>query len=102
MNDSKGRRRQAPGIFMPVINASRCDGKGHCVDVCRERVIALKPAEGDHVEDQSLLQRLHLRLFGRRLAYLRNQASCTACGRCVSACPEQAITLRRIVESNAA
>ena len=43
-----------------------------------------------------LLHKLKLRVHGMEVAYTPNVDACRACGLCVSACPEQAITLRRV------
>ena len=50
------------------------------------------------VEDDAELLRaltLKLRTHGMKVAYTPNADACRACGLCVSACPEHAITLGR-------
>jgi ferredoxin len=42
-----------------------------------------------------LLNKLKLRVHGMQVAYTPNADACRACGLCVTACPEQAITLAR-------
>jgi 4Fe-4S ferredoxin len=42
------------------------------------------------------LQKLKLRVHGMKVAYTPNADACRACGLCVTACPERAITLARI------
>ena len=87
--------KHAPGEFTPVIDRARCEGKGGCVRVCPVGVYAVGtlPAE----------QRLGLGVRGKlkgmahrwQQALLVNPGACEACGLCVKACPEQAITLAR-------
>ena len=43
----------------------------------------------------NLLQKFRLRVHGMQVAYTPNADACRACGLCVTACPEKAITLGR-------
>jgi len=42
-----------------------------------------------------VLNKLKLRVHGMHVAYTPNADACRACGLCVTACPERAITLVR-------
>jgi ferredoxin len=42
-----------------------------------------------------LLNKLKVRVHGMKMAYTPNVDACLACGLCVAACPEKAITLSR-------
>lgn len=92
---SKANCKQAPGQFTPVIDRARCEGKADCVRVCPVGVFA--------VGTLPVAQRTGLGLRGRlkgfahrwQQALLINATACEACGLCVQACPEKAISLAR-------
>ncbi|MFO0642600.1 MAG: 4Fe-4S binding protein [Polyangiaceae bacterium] len=50
---------------------------------------------GSPVRALSLLEKVKSVVHGRKTAYTPNAAACRACGLCVVACPEKAITLVR-------
>jgi NAD-dependent dihydropyrimidine dehydrogenase PreA subunit len=87
--------RQAPGVMVPVIDRNRCEGKAACVAVCPTKVFVigvLPPGER-----AGLSWRGKLKGFGHgwKQAFTPNAAACEACGKCVEACPEDAIRLVR-------
>ncbi len=89
------RCKQAPGLMIPMIDRNRCEGKAACVAVCPVKVFVigvLPPAER-----AALSWRGKLKGFGHgwKQAFTPNAASCEACGKCVEACPEEAISLAR-------
>lgn len=92
--------KQPPGRFVPHINRNRCEGKGDCVAVCPYGVFT--------VATLGLFDRRSLTLVGQfkgwahdwQQAFAVNAAACEACGHCVSACPEDAITLVRADANN--
>ena len=83
------------GTYRPVIDRNRCEGKAECVRVCPVSVYA--------VGTLPKVQRAGLSLRGKvkglahrwQQALLVNAPACEACGLCVEACPEKAITLTR-------
>lgn len=85
----------APGEFAPVIDRGRCEAKGECVEVCPYQVFELRPVGDAERRGLGPLGRLKLWVHGGRQAYAVRAADCRACGRCVKACPEKAIRLRR-------
>jgi NAD-dependent dihydropyrimidine dehydrogenase PreA subunit len=87
--------RQEPGVFVPRIELARCEGKGDCLRVCPEHVFEVRRIDDVDFRSLGALSRLKLRVHGMRVAYTPHADACRACGLCVSACPEDAITLGR-------
>ena len=86
---------QPPGLIVPVVSLTRCEGKGDCVEVCPEHVFRVQRIEPEDYRNLNTLHKLKLRVHGMRVAYTPNADACRSCGLCVTACPENAITLRR-------
>lgn len=87
--------KAAPGTFKPVVDARRCEGKGDCVAVCPYDVFEVGRLPDVEFASMPLLVRLKLWAHGRKTAFTPNADACRACGACVTACPERAITLAR-------
>jgi len=87
--------KQEPGIFVPAIDRNRCEGKAACVAVCPVDVFRIETLPKEMRSGLSL--RGKLKGFGHRWqqAMAVNAAQCEACGLCIKACPETAITLVR-------
>jgi len=84
---------QPPGVMVPVIDRSRCEAKGDCVQVCPYGVFtihALSPAEKQPL---GWMARVKLLVHGGKQAFATHAEACQACGKCVTACPEGAISL---------
>ena len=90
-----GECKQLPGLFQPVINMKRCEGKGDCERVCPESVFEVRRIDDADYAALGLLNKLKVRVHGMKMAYTPNVDACLACGLCVAACPEKAITLSR-------
>jgi len=87
--------RQAPGVMVPVIDRNRCEGKAACVAVCPTKVFTLgilPPGERTGLSWRGKLKGLG---HGWKQAFTPNASACEACGKCVEACPEEAIRLVR-------
>jgi 4Fe-4S ferredoxin len=88
--------KQPPGTLVPIVNLKRCEGKGDCADVCPEDVFVIRRIDDEDYQGLAALNRFKLRVHGMKVAYTPNADACRACGLCVSACPEHAITLARM------
>lgn len=89
--DCKGE----PGQFVPVVDRRRCEGKNECVRVCPYDVFEVRRMDDADFAQLSLLGKLRSIAHGRKTAYTPRADACHACGLCVTACPERAITLQR-------
>jgi 4Fe-4S ferredoxin len=91
---------KGPGILVPVVDPKRCEAKGDCIQVCPTGVFELRrPTEAER-SALGFLGRLKLRVHGGQLATVASPSACEACGLCVPACPEDAITLRSVDVTN--
>jgi 4Fe-4S ferredoxin len=83
------------GAFRPVIDRNRCEGKADCVRVCPVSVFAVATLPDDQRSGLTLRGRIKGYAHKWQQAALVNVQACQACGLCVKACPEDAITLIR-------
>jgi 4Fe-4S ferredoxin len=88
--------KQTPGLFKPVIDRNRCEGKADCVSVCPVNVFEVGTLPKSDRQGLTLLGNLKGFVHKWQQAILVNAQACEACGHCVKACPEQAITLARV------
>lgn len=86
---------RSPGVLRPVIDRNRCEGKGDCVAVCPHDVFTLGTLPIDDRSWLSWVGRLKGFAHGWQQAFTPDADRCMACGHCVTACPERAITLVR-------
>lgn len=84
-----------PGLFKPVVDTHRCEGQGDCAVVCPVDVFKIVRIPDEQFATMPLLVKFKLWAHGRQTAFTPNAEACRACGSCVSACPEHAITLER-------
>jgi 4Fe-4S ferredoxin len=89
--------KQTPGVIRPVIDRNRCEGKKECVAVCPYNVFAIATVAPEMRRGLSLRGKLKGFAHRWQQAFAVNAGACHACGLCVSACPEKAITLVRSV-----
>lgn len=87
--------RAEPGVFAPVVNRSKCEGKDDCVEVCPYDVFAVRRMDDADFAALGFFAKMKSRAHGRKTAYTPGVDRCQACGLCVVACPEKAITLAR-------
>lgn len=94
--DRPGERCEAePGTYAPAIDRARCEGKGDCVEVCPYGVFEVRTIDDADYRALGFFARLKSRAHKRQSAYTPGADACRACGLCVVACPEDAITLAR-------
>ena len=89
-------RPVSAGVFYPLVDRARCEGKAECVSVCPFDVFQVAKISTADFQALSFLGRLKSRVHGGRTAYTPNAELCQACSLCVKSCPEQAISLARV------
>ncbi len=87
------RCEQDPGVFQPLIDRERCEGKTDCVAACPYDVFEVRRLEPDERATLGWIARLKVFVHGGRQAFAIRADACRACGQCVTACPENAIRL---------
>jgi NAD-dependent dihydropyrimidine dehydrogenase PreA subunit len=94
--DRPGEECRAPaGAYVPQIDRGRCEGKNDCVEVCPYDVFVVRRIDDADFEKLGFMGKLKSRAHKRQTAYTPGADKCQACGLCVVACPEKAITLVR-------
>lgn len=86
---------QDAGEFRPVIDRSSCEGKGECVRVCPVSVFVVGTLPKELRSGLGVMGKLKGFAHKWQQALLVDPGACEACGLCVKACPESAITLAR-------
>jgi NAD-dependent dihydropyrimidine dehydrogenase PreA subunit len=87
--------RAVPGSWLPVIDRGKCEGKAECVFVCPYSVFELGTLTDSEYDHLGFVGKLKARGHDRATARTPRSDACRACGLCVVACPEDAITLQR-------
>lgn len=89
-----GEKCRAPAArWEPAVDRNKCEGKSDCVDVCPYSVFELGTLTDSEFAALTTLGRLKARRHELRTSRTPRAESCRACGLCVVACPEDAITL---------
>jgi NAD-dependent dihydropyrimidine dehydrogenase PreA subunit len=88
------------GVWHPVVDRRRCEGKEDCVEVCPYGVFEVGPIDEAEYRAMPPMVRFKLWVHGKKTAHTPNADACRACGLCVVACPEKAIRLERRAVSN--
>ena len=87
--------RADPGSWEPVVSHANCEGKKDCVAVCPYDVFEVRRIDDVDFAKLGVLAKLKSVAHKRQTAYTPRASACQACGLCVVACPEKAITLAR-------
>jgi NAD-dependent dihydropyrimidine dehydrogenase PreA subunit len=82
-----------PGVWRPVVSRGRCEGKRDCVEVCPYGVFEVRRLDDADFARLTRLEKLKSMVHGRKSAYAIAGDACRACGLCVVACPEKALSL---------
>jgi 4Fe-4S ferredoxin len=85
--------RAEPGTFVPVVNLSKCEGKRDCTEVCPYDVFEVTRMADRDFAGLNMFGKVRSIAHQRQVAYPVRADACHACGLCVVACPEDAITL---------
>jgi NAD-dependent dihydropyrimidine dehydrogenase PreA subunit len=99
MNDTATKCPQEAGIFGPVIDRNRCEGKEECVAVCPYQVFSMGTVAPEQRRGLTLIGKLKGYAHKWQQSFALNADACHACGLCVAACPEKAISLNRVLVS---
>lgn len=83
------------GVLVPVIDRNKCEGKADCVRVCPYDVFEIGTLDAEQRRALSFGGRVKGFFHRYRQAFAVKADACHACGECVKACPEHAITLAR-------
>jgi len=89
--------KQTPTAIRPVIDRNRCEGKKACIAVCPYNVFVIATVGPELRRGLSLRGRLKGFAHRWQQAFASNASACHACALCVSACPEKAISLVRML-----
>jgi NAD-dependent dihydropyrimidine dehydrogenase PreA subunit len=95
-NNSTQDCKAEAGIFVPVIDRNRCEGKAACVLVCPYTIFTVGTVPTEERAGLSFIGKLKGTGHQWQQALLIHPENCHACGLCIKACPEHAITLERI------
>jgi len=92
--DRPGERcSAAASTWTPSVDHARCEAKHDCVDVCPNDVFEVRRIDDADYAELGLFAKLRVSAHRRLTAYTPRVDDCHACGLCVVACPQHAITL---------
>jgi NAD-dependent dihydropyrimidine dehydrogenase PreA subunit len=87
--------RAEPGAFAPTVDRAKCEGKAECVRACPFDVFEVRRMDDADFARLGVFGKVRSLAHGRKTAYTPRASACQACGKCVEACPEDAIKLAR-------
>ena len=88
--------KQDPGVFAPVIDRNKCEGKEDCVQVCPYDVFEMRKLSAEDKGALPFFSRMKALAHRNWQAFAVRADQCHACGLCVAVCPEHAIKLQRV------
>jgi 4Fe-4S ferredoxin len=83
------------GLLFPEIDPNRCEGKGPCIQVCPVGVFTMGVLAKEKRYALTLKGKVKGMMHRWQQAGVTQPNVCEACGLCVTACPEQAIHLKK-------
>jgi 4Fe-4S ferredoxin len=92
---SENAEKKTAGYLYPVIDKNRCEGKGPCIEVCPVDVFVMGKLTTNQRRTLSLKGKIKGFAHQWKQAIVNQPEVCEACGLCVTACPEKAITLAK-------
>jgi NAD-dependent dihydropyrimidine dehydrogenase PreA subunit len=101
---SGNRKRVEPGLFVPTVDRTRCEGGYHgacaeagspCIQACPSSVLEIRRLTAEDRRRLSIGERLRAWVHGNQQPYAVRADQCTACAECVKACPQHVIKLTR-------
>lgn len=92
--DRPGKRCSArAATWAPLVDHGRCEAKSDCVAVCPHDVFEIRRIDDNDFRQLATLAKVRVLAHRRQTAYTPKADACRACGLCVVACPENAISL---------
>lgn len=77
---------------VPVVDHARCEAERDCLRVCPTNVFDVRRIAPADFATLGILGKLRVTAHGRMTAYPTRIDDCRSCGKCVTACPEGAIS----------
>jgi NAD-dependent dihydropyrimidine dehydrogenase PreA subunit len=91
--------KQPPKVVTAIVDPHKCEGAGDCARVCPHQVFEIRKLTKGELKALPLIPWLKVLAHGGSQAFVANPSDCHACGLCVAACPEKAIRLTRLEQS---
>jgi 4Fe-4S ferredoxin len=90
--------KHPPNHILPVVNLSKCEGKGPCIQVCPYDVFKMKSIFTSQFLSLNAIGKIKTLVHGNNKAFAVNADKCLGCGLCITACPQKAIKLSVLIK----